>query len=236
MHVLLKARAALERPKSLTPAFDRLGGLVASIMALALFASPFVTYRANRIAGGEPRSLLDSLPGPSGAALLGLMIGIAFVAVRVRNPSIRLAATSAGLAFLLPAVGWAARFVAPSGNTFVRVSPAFGFWLLVLALCLLLADSLTRLRFGPWERLVSLAIAATLLGVLLVSGAWEDVSLAREYATRAESFWREAEQHVFLALGSLTAAVLVGLPLGVLCHRIPVLKSATLQILNIVQT
>ena len=58
----------------------------------------------------------------------------------------------------------------------------------------------------------------------------------KEYATRAESFWREAEQHVFLALGSLAAAIVVGLPLGILCHRIAALKGMTLQVLNIVQT
>ena len=103
-------------------------------------------------------------------------------------------------------------------------------------MALLLADSLTRLRFGPWERLVSLAIAGTLLAILLMSGDWNDVSLLKEYATRADSFWREVRQHIFLALGSLSAALIVGLPLGILCHRIPILKGATLQILNIVQT
>jgi osmoprotectant transport system permease protein len=236
MRVSPKARVARERPEFLALAFDRLGALVALVMALALFAWPFVTYRPNRIAGGEPRALLEALPTLAGIGLLGLMVGIALVAVWIRKPLIRLAAASLGLALLLPAIGWAASFASPATNTFARVSPALGFWLLALALGLLLADSLTRLRFGPWERLVSLAIATTLLAILLMSGAWDDVSLVKEYTARAESFWREAEQHLFLALGSLMAAVLVGLPLGIFCHRIPVLKSATLQILNIVQT
>jgi osmoprotectant transport system permease protein len=216
--------------------FDRLGALVASIMAIALFGSPFVTYRANRIVGGEPRFLLDALPFSVALPLLILMVMIAAAVVFLRRPSIRLMAAAAGLAVLFPAVGWAAHFVTPPSNTFARVSPALGFWLLALALALLLADSLTRLRFGPWERLLSLAIAAAILASLLVSGAWSEVSLMKEYANRAESFWRETEQHGFLALGSLAVAVAVGLPLGVLCHRIPALKGATLQVLNIVQT
>ena len=37
----------------------------------------------------------------------------------------------------------------------------------------------------------SLALAATLLAIVLASGAWHDVSLMKEYTTRAESFWRE---------------------------------------------
>lgn len=215
---------------------DRLGALVAAIMAIALLAAPFVTYRANRIVGGEPRGLLDALPLWVALALAVLMLAIAMAALIIRRPSVRLAAAAGGLAMLLPAVGWAAHFVTPAANSFARVSPALGFWLLALALALLLADSLTRLNFGPWERLFSLGIAAALLASLLVSGIWSEVSLVKEYATRRESFWRETEQHVFLALGSLAAAVLAGLPVGVLCHRIPALKGVTMQILNIVQT
>ena len=43
-------------------------------------------------------------------------------------------------------------------------------------------------------------------------------------------------QHVCLALGSLGAAVLVGLPLGILCHRVPRLRDGILGTLNVIQT
>jgi osmoprotectant transport system permease protein len=58
----------------------------------------------------------------------------------------------------------------------------------------------------------------------------------KEYAVRADSFWREARQHLVLALGSLAAAGLVGFPLGILCHRIPSVRAALLQGLGVVQT
>jgi osmoprotectant transport system permease protein len=41
---------------------------------------------------------------------------------------------------------------------------------------------------------------------------------------------------VWLALGSLAAAVVVGLPLGIACHRQPRLRAAVLGTLNVVQT
>jgi osmoprotectant transport system permease protein len=41
---------------------------------------------------------------------------------------------------------------------------------------------------------------------------------------------------VLLAMGSLAAAVLVGLPIGVLCHRIPRIRAAVLQVLSLIQT
>lgn len=215
---------------------DRLGGVVALLAGIAQFAMPFVTYRANRIVSGEPRLLWHALPVGMTAFVMLMTIGVALVAAFVRRPGVRLAAAALGLSVIVPVVGMSAGFVTPAENSFARVSPASGFWLLVLSLGLLVADSLTRLRFGPWARLSSLAIVILAVATLLRTGAWHDLSLLKEYSTRAESFWREAEQHVLLALGSVAVAVVIGLPVGILCHRMPTLKGGILQVLNIVQT
>ncbi|WP_246529420.1 ABC transporter permease [Microvirga zambiensis] len=215
---------------------DRLGSVIAVLIGVALFASPFVVYRANRIVAGEGRMLTAALP-PAGA--LGIIltgIGVALCAALLRNPLPRLAAAILGLATVVPIVGWSATFVTPLGNTFARVSPGLGFWLLALAFALLAADALTRLRLGPWVRLAAIAVAAGAIALLLLSGAWNDLSLLKEYANRADSFWQEARQHVWLAFGSMAASCLVGLPLGILAYRVRRLRAAILQILNIVQT
>jgi osmoprotectant transport system permease protein len=220
------------------PAFslDRLGSVIAILIGLALLIAPLVTYRANRIAAGEARMLFEALPVPAALGVVLVAGIVAFIAACLRRPALRLAAATLGLATIFPAVGFTAAFVTPPGNTFARVSPASGFWLLAFAFALLCADSLTRLRLGPLPRLAGLAIAATAIAALLLSGSWNDLSLLKEYATRADSFWREGRQHVMLALGSLAIATVVALPLGILCHRLPSLKGALLQILNIVQT
>ncbi len=215
---------------------DRLGSVIAGLIGLALFASPFVTYRANRIVSGEGRQLLDALP-PAGALIaVVVVLGVALCAVLAHRPLVRLAAACLGLGVIFPAVGFSAGFVTPAGNTFARVSPALGFWLLALAFALLAADALTRLRLGPWGRLAALSIAAGALALLLLLGTWNDLSLMKEYANRAESFWREARQHLWLALGSMLGACAVGLPLGLSSHRVPALRNAILQGLGIVQT
>ena len=67
-------------------------------------------------------------------------------------------------------------------------------------------------------------------------GGWDGLSILKEYANRADSFWAEAGKHVTLALGSLAAAVIVGIPLGILCHRVEAMRDAVLNVLNIVQT
>ncbi|MGF9756214.1 ABC transporter permease [Microvirga sp. 0TCS3.31] len=215
---------------------DRLGSVIAGLIGLALFASPFVTYRANRIVSGEGRQLIDALPPAGALSAIVVVLGVALCAALAHRPLVRLAAASLGLGVIFPAVGFSAGFVTPAGNTFARVSPAIGFWLLALAFALLAADALTRLRLGPWGRLAALSIAAGALALLLLSGAWNDLSLMKEYANRADSFWREARQHLWLAFGSMLAACLVGLPLGLASHRVPALRAAILQGLSIVQT
>lgn len=216
--------------------FDKLGVVIAAIAAYAAFLAPFATFRANRIVPGQARSILEALPATTGPLLMAIVIVAALTAL-FRTPLVpRLAASVVALAALALLVGVAGTFLTPAANTFARVSPASGFWVLIFAFTLLLADVLTRLNLSPWARVGVLAAAAVAIGLLLVSGAWNDLSILKEYANRADSFWAEGSKHVTLALGSLLAAVVVGLPLGIFCHRVERLRAGVLNVLNIIQT
>ncbi|ETA72596.1 MULTISPECIES: ABC transporter permease [Mesorhizobium] len=216
--------------------FDKLGVVIAAIAAYAAFLAPFATFRANRIVPGQARSILEALPATAGSLLMAIVIVAALIAL-FRTPLMpRLAASVVALAALALLVGVAGTFLTPPGNTLARVSPASGFWILIFAFTLLLADVLTRLNLSPWARVGVLAAAAVAIGLLLVSGAWNDLSILKEYANRADSFWAEGSKHVTLALGSLLAAVVAGLPLGIFCHRVERLRAGVLNVLNIIQT
>jgi osmoprotectant transport system permease protein len=106
----------------------------------------------------------------------------------------------------------------------------------MIALGLLATDALTRLKPGPLLRVVILVVVLAAVLAALGSGFFDDLSIMREYAVNATRFAHEARQHLTLALGSLAAAVMVALPLGVFCHRQPRLKAAVLGTLNFVQT
>ncbi|MBZ9990106.1 ABC transporter permease [Mesorhizobium sp. BH1-1-5] len=220
----------------MTLRFDKLGVVIAAIVAYAAFLAPFATFRANRIVPGQARSILESLPPTLGMLLLAIAIAAAIVAL-LRTPlALRLAASVVALVALTILIGVAGGFLTPAGNTFARVAPASGFWLLIFAFTLLLADVLTRLNLSPWARVGVLVLAALAIAALLVSGNWDSLSILKEYASRADSFWAEASKHVTLALGSLAGAVIVGIPLGILCHRVEKLRAGVLNVLNIIQT
>lgn len=180
--------------------------------------------------------ILEALPGWAGPLLLALLAAAALVAVLRSPPLARLAAAAAALLALALLIGLAGPHLAPPENRFARVSPAAGFWMLTLAFALLAADALTRLQLSPSGRLAAAVAATATVALLLASGTWDSLSILKEYAARSDSFRSEAGRHLVLVVGATGAAILLGVPLGILCHRIARLRAGVLGLLNTVQT
>jgi len=215
---------------------DPLGTLLAAVGAAALLLLPFAVFKANRIVPGEPRALLEVLPA---WAALGCQLSLALVAVvaiTVSNAPARLLAALAGIVVIALAAAGAADALTPPGNRVVRVAAGAGFWAVLVCLGLLATDAVTRLRPGPAVRVLLLAGFLAVIAVALAHGTFDNLSVMREYAVNAGRFAHEARRHVALALGSLGAAVVAGLPIGILCHRVPRLRAAILGTLNFINT
>ncbi|THK39116.1 ABC transporter permease [Ensifer sp. MPMI2T] len=215
---------------------DKLGVVIAALAVYGALLAPFATFRANRIVQGDAKAILEALPPSLGYALLGLLALAAIIALFKTPTLVRMAVAFAALVALGVLIGMAANHLTPPENTYARVSPASGFWVMVFAFSLLVADALTRLNPGPIIRLLFLVAVLAVAGAMLLAGGWDGLSILKEYASRADTFWKEAGRHVTLALGSLAAATVIGLPLGVLCHRVEPLRAGVLNTLNAIQT
>ena len=216
-------------------AVDKLGVMIALIAAVAA-VMPFAAFRANRIVVGVSKGIFEALPMWE-AVLLAVALAVVIVVALLKTPNLwRLIASLAILALLFVAIGNAASFLTPEGDKLARVSPGGGFWLALFAFALLAADSFTRLKMRPSLRILTLLLVAGALALLLWSGAWNSLSILKEYANRADAFWREGQTHIALALGSLAAATIVGIPVGILCHSVESLRAVVLNVLNAVQT
>jgi osmoprotectant transport system permease protein len=215
--------------------FNRLGVVIALLAVFALI-EPFVTLRANRIVAGTGKHVLEALPmGPAMILLAALIVMAAIALFRTPVP-VRLLSSLSALAVLIVAAGTAATFLTPAGDKLARISPAAGFWILLFALGVMAADALVQLRLKPLVRIGVLAFVLAALAALFWSGAVTDLSVFKEYANRADAFWREAGTHIVLAFGSLLAALVVGIPLGIVAVRNRPLRIATLNVLNVIQT
>jgi osmoprotectant transport system permease protein len=215
---------------------DRLGALLSLIGCAALALLPLVLFKANRIVPGSARSLHQILPLWSVIGFYAVLLSVASCALAAANAWLRLAAALAGVAVLVVIMGACGDALTPPANPVVRVAPGAAFWILLLCLGLMSTDAITRLRPGPGARILLLAGFAGAIALVLASGLLDHLSVMREYQVNSSTFAREARRHVFLALGSVSAAVLVAVPLGILCHRVPRLRAATLGTLNLIQT
>ncbi len=210
--------------------------VLSAVGLAALVWLPFVLFKSNRIMPGEPREL-EQVLSPSGA--LGLQMVLLLtgaVALTVTDARRRLVAAVAGIIVLSLALAAAANTLTPPGNRVVRVAPGGAFWVLLICLGLLATDAITRLRPRPLVRVLLLALAVAIAAEALAHGLFDNLSVMREYAVNAGRFPLELWRHVWLAGGSLIAAVIVGLPLGILCHRAPRLRPPVLGTLNVIQT
>jgi osmoprotectant transport system permease protein len=210
--------------------------LLVLVGAAAFACLPFVIFKANRILPGDPRTLSQVLPLAAALGCQAVLALAALVALTVRDARVRLGVALLAVGVLALAVAAAADALTPPGNKVVRVAPGGGFWLLFGALALLATDALTRLRPGPALRVALLALFFAVITPAFMHGTFDQLSIMREYAVNAARFWRELRQHVYLAVGSLAAAVAVALPLGILVHRRPRLAPGILGTLNLIQT
>ena len=215
---------------------DRLGLLLTVAGAAALFGLPFVVFKSNRIVPGEPRGLNEVLPFWAAIGLQAVLLGDAAVALGVADARRRLVAALAGIVVLALAVAAAANALTPPGNKVVRIAPGGASWVLLVCLGLMATDAITRMRPRPLARVLLLVLTLAIAGAALRIGTFDNLSVMREYAVNAGRFPAELLRHVWLAGGSLIAALIVGLPLGILCHRVPRLRPPVLGTLNVIQT
>ncbi|UYQ73219.1 ABC transporter permease [Pelagibacterium flavum] len=214
---------------------DKLGVVVAALGLFALVFQSFLVFRANRIVPGEAVPAWDAL-GAGGVVLYG-GLGVALLILLLKTSlAVRLGVSSLALVALAVAVGIGSSALIPEGDTYARVSPGSGVWIMVFAFALAATDALARLRLGPFTRVGLLIAVAVVLWGILASGLWDDLAVMREYQGRQSAFFAQLQVHLFLAFGAVAVAVLVGVPVGILCYRIPRVRAGILGSLNIVQT
>ncbi|TBY86175.1 ABC transporter permease [Rhizobium leguminosarum] len=215
---------------------DRLGVVLAAGGIAATALMPFIYVKANRIAAGKPMLLMQLLPQLSVIILTVLLLLTAFATLFLRHAVTRLVIATLCLAALIVAIGLVSTAATPPGSTVARMTPGGGFWVLFAVIGLVISDALVKIRLAPWMRVAALAAYTALLFISLSSGLLDSLSIMKEFSTRAPQFETEAISHLLLAFGSLAIAIILGLPLGILCFWVPKLRAIVLQGLSLVQT
>jgi len=211
--------------------------LLLAVIALAAGALPFVNFAPNRLVSGEGRALWQVWSFSPALLLLPLCLLLALTLARGRWA---LAATLVVCELLFAALVWsaglAASHLATSESPLARTAVGSGLWLW-LALCLLAcSDAIRRLSAQPLWRWLLQAQIWILPLLLLFSGELHSLSLLKEYTNREDTFNAALAQHLTLLLGTLLPALLIGVPLGILCYRRPTYQGPVFAVLSVIQT
>ena len=207
--------------------------------AAAVGAGGFVAVAPNRLIAGRPVMLWECAGVPLGAAIAGLgalLVAAAFVPPR-RAVHWAAAAIAAGLLLVtLAAAGAAAGSLAAAAPALARVSLGAGFWGLAAGSALALVDALARARAGGAVRLAAVVAVGLAVAAMAGSGAFDALSLVREYHTRRALFGEAILRHIALVAAAVGPAVALGFPLGLVLNRRPRLEAPLLAALNLLQT
>lgn len=210
--------------------------LALALLGLVALAFPPLIVRASRIAPAEARGLVELLGAPGAAVAIASAAAALVVITATRRPAARVALSLSAVAGLLIGLGMVAGMVGPTLGPYARISPGPGAWLLLAALALLFADAAARLSLGAGGRMVlGAAIFAGALA-LLATPPLGALSLLVEYHNRAASFRDEAARHLMLAFGSFAAALVAGVPLGLVSARRPRVGGPVLGLFTAIQT
>ncbi len=208
---------------------------------------PFAVLRENRLAQGTRLASWEALPPGQVALLAAVSLAALLLALLVLPPTARRLATGAAgflllVGLLLFSASAASRLTA--GRPVARYSfgagallAAFGGYVLIRR-----AGERPYAQEGaasPREtarRGVLLAAGAVLLLAVLSAADTSHFALARELTARRDRFLAELLRHLLLAGAAVGAAVLLGVPAGILAFRRRGLERPLFLVINAIQT
>ena len=198
----------------------------------------FVSHAPNRLISGQGISLISLITGPVWWLLVPILMLASFAFFKqtiVLYWSTALIAEVLLFGLLLLA-GTTATQLSGGEESLARTSLGGGFWLMSGMSILIAIDSLSRAVVNPIWRSMAHVLLILPVVILLATGQLDQLSLLKEYFNRQDVFDDALWQHLQILLATLVPAVLLGIPLGLICFRSIRFQSAIFSTLNIIQT
>jgi osmoprotectant transport system permease protein len=224
-------------------------GAVAGLFGLSL---PYLSVKANRIVAGKSRALWD-IGGQTIVVTLTIVLALCVLGTlaavvlqyRGRHRAGTHVSLVAGAGVFLVSwllIGAASGILVPAADTSpARVSPAAGFWLLMLSSYIVITTSLRYLGkvMGRRGRLFSTSLVFGLflfLAILIVGGALNSLSVMKEFNNQPDRFAQALISHLTITGVSVLGAIVIGVPLGILAWKRAALEQPVFVVVNGIQT
>lgn len=208
------------------------------LMMLALWQMPLLTQAANRLVSGSGVPLGEIIHGYAWILILPFPVLFLLCFCPQNRSALWLIYLISGALFagLMLLIAWQSHLLAGDEDSLVRVSLGGAFWLIGALALLCGADAVSRLTKSSGLRILAALLILAPVPILLLSGALDTLSLMKEYANRDDVFNQALGQHLALLLSTLSFALIIGIPLGVLAARRESWRKPMFSVLNIIQT
>ena len=212
--------------------------VLAILLVLSGTGLSFVSHAPNRLISGQGISLLSLISGSGWWWLIPILILLTFAFLKQNILLYWLTVLLAELLLLgvLLLAGKTAVQLAGGGESLARTSLGGRFWLMSGMSLLIAIDSLSRAIVNPVWRSAANVLLLLPVVILLMMGQLDQLSLMKEYVNRQDVFNDALWQHLQILLATLIPAILLGIPLGLLCFRSHHFQSTIFSTLNIIQT
>ncbi|MFC1978054.1 ABC transporter permease [Chloroflexota bacterium] len=213
--------------------------LTGSVIGLSSGLLGWLTLKPNRIVAGTSLSLWESTGWDGATVILGLwLLCFALSLLRRRKLSAVILGTAANLILIITFLlaGLAAGNLLEGEVPSTRVSLGAGVWITLGGAYVVIFAARQRLPDSPvWRNLVSW-VGLAVLGVLVIAGWLNNLSVLQEFSGREERFVQELLEHLFLFGSSVAVGTLFGILLGIWATRSKRAERPIFFITNITQT
>lgn len=211
--------------------------LLLSLVGAAAFSfMNLLELKPNRISQGVKYSSFEFFGGLGVAIIicwLGL-IALAFYGKKHKNLMVIIVTT--GLLLLLLWILQLKTGAYTKGNSSARVSLSAGFYVQVFSIYMLFSSYAKGIKRYQWIKWIGYISIAGLVTFLLMTGAFDDLSLIKEYNTKKTQFADNLRIHALLTLGSVATGALIAIPLGFLAYSSKQLEDKIMIPLSIIET
>jgi osmoprotectant transport system permease protein len=211
--------------------------VLGSALGLVSLVLPWLSLRANRLAAGQD-VFLFAFDVPAAIALLFLWSACLLAGLGLLTR--RILVLAVGALALLPSTlitaGAGGAALLDGASDTARASLGAGVWVSLLASYVIIHTTRQQL-IGP--RAVRSVLAwGGLIAVLVAGlfGAFDDLSLMREFSLNEPRFLRETVRHLTLALGSVALGTSIAVPLGIFAARSRAVERPIFAVTSAVET
>ncbi len=210
--------------------------LLSSIGAAAFVFMALVEVKPNRISQGIKYSSFKFL-GILGAIILILwviLMALSFYDKKNKNIIVFIFTS-----ILIITIFWSlqsntGRYI--NGSTAARISLSSGFYIQIFCTYMLFSTYTGRVEEYKIIIWISTLVIIGTLSYLMITGAFNDLSLIKEYRIKKTQFYDNLRIHAILTFGAVISGIIIAVPLGFLAYSKKKLEDKIMLPLSIIET